>query len=340
VMELLLGAADVDAECAARYRQQMSEPAGLLGLAQQLQANKSPVWRDSARGELFNPSHGLYAALSGGSVPAVEWLLNAPVSFGLNSPESLVDVVQSGNVSLLRALLDPESVEAVKATSVDWCSCMSEALWTARDLQNMEMIRLLFPNTMWVQQLTVWQVGEAVQCNDPFTRQYMFGHLQPAEENIERSAMLWWQEGFPTLLGACMTGRLELLVDVWGFLTRTFRRNPQLFETFGPRLDRALPLCTEGDLTPAMEVLMHDWIYNDRRSKDPFKSDPIVLAARCGHLPAVRLWLAQGIPAQWALSAAVEHGQREVVSCLIAHGADPLGLSSTDQQKLRSLLRV
>jgi len=36
VMELLLVATDVDAECAARYRQQMSEPSVLLLIAQQL----------------------------------------------------------------------------------------------------------------------------------------------------------------------------------------------------------------------------------------------------------------------------------------------------------------
>jgi len=39
------------------------------------------------------------------------------------------------------------------------------------------------------------------------------------------------------------------------------------------------------------------------------------------------------IPAQFTLPAAVKHGQREVVSCLIAHGAYPAELSSAHHQQ-------
>jgi len=88
-----------------------------------------------------------------------------------------------------------------------------------------------------------------------------------------------------------------------------------------------------------MMTLMHARNDSHPRMKDGHLTDQeiVILAAQCGNVAAVRLWLAQGIPAQWALSAAVKHGQREVVAYLIAHGANPLELSSSEQLLLAAM---
>jgi len=165
----------------------------------------------------------------------------------------------------------------------------------------------------------------------------LFRFVEPDEVRVGTSEY-WWRDGFPLLFEAAATGNAVLFGDVWGFVRCTFRTKPELMVAFGDRIDRALQLCTEGDLTPVLMVMMHIWSYNNQRWCTVDWDHPIVLSARCGHLPAVRLWLAQGIPAQWALSAAVKHGQAEVGSCLIAHGASPLELSPSEQQQLESLL--
>jgi len=133
-----------------------------------------------------------------------------------------------------------------------------------------------------------------------------------------------------------MTGNRTLFNDVWNFARRSFVDTPEHYHELESRLSPALQLCSEGDLTPLMMVLIDDT--NDCEYRFiPDDAHPMVLAARYGHLPAVKLWLSRGIRAQIALSAAVRDGQREVVDCLIAHGADPLDLSLPDQQLFQSL---
>jgi len=172
VMELLLGAADVDAECAARYRQQMSQPTGLLGLAQQLRESKSELWSDATRrdGALVEPRHELCAALIGGSVPALEWLMIPPTRCRLESAWPLMQAVTAGSVALVRVLLDPRSVDDLNSNSRQLRSFLTAALNVARESYNFVMIKLLFDSSVPKQNLSLSDIRQAVQANDPFTR--------------------------------------------------------------------------------------------------------------------------------------------------------------------------
>jgi len=329
VMDLLLDAADVDADCAARYRRQMSEPAGLLGVAQHLHERKSPLWNNPQ--DSFKNSYQVSAALCGGSSASLEWLLTPPARSKLVGSSALVQLVREGNVALVRTLVNLQP----NPRTHEWVLSMSDGVRVARETQNFEMIQLLFPQSLLDGNLTFWHVYAAVQANDPFTHRYLFaGDSRADTVHLGSSDYDWRQYGLLTLVGACMTGNLALLENTWRFLRYAFRINNAAFETIDPRIDRAFQLCTDGDLTPVMMVLMKTW--NDTLSPLICEGSkhPIVLAARCGHLPAVRLWLAQGIPAQWALSAAVKHGQAEVVSCLIAHGAKVHEEYSSEQYQI------
>jgi len=340
VMELLLGAADVDAECAARYRRQMSDPAGLLGLAKQLYDYHESKWRDLR--ERKSASQELCAAARGGCIPALELLVKEPFNCGLTkhgAAEIFVAAARSGNVALVRTLLDPRFRQDVQESAVN--HALKPALLAARELRNLEMVQLLFPHTLFKRRVGLRDIRDAVQANDPYTRRYLFGYFEPAEVDIRSSTDVWHQRGLPTLFDACMTGDLKLFEDAWTFVRCSFRSNPDIFNRFGPRVDRGLQLCTEGDLTPIMVTLMQS--FNDDHIPRVVKvtmDDPMILAAAWGHLPAVRLWLGQGVPAQTALSAAVKNGQREVMSCLIAHGANPAKLSASERQQLNALLQA
>jgi len=335
MMELLLGAADVDAECAARYRQQMSEPAGLLGVAQQLRHLNSSYWQHdySVDNAFYLPSQELSTALCGGSVPALEWLLTPLTLCSLISSAPLVHAVRAGNLAVVRALFNPRCIAEVASRGKLPGHLMSDIMRAAREAQNFDLIQLLFPLSLRQQYPSIQDVRDAVQANDPFTRRYLFPPGGSTNVVCDQ-----FSNFIPALRDACMTGHLNLFEDVLAFVRGMLGGTPEVLNTLDSRLDRALQLCTEGDLTPVIMVLMHTW--NDTASLfEDVDSHPIVLCARCGHLPAVRLWLAQGIPAQWALSAAVKHGQREVVSCLIAHGASLTELCLSDQQQLQSLLQ-
>jgi len=328
VMELLLGAADVDAECAARYRQKMSEPSGLLGIAQQLR--QRDCFNDSRLA--FEPEDyelELSTALCGGCIPALKWLLSQPTCGGLKlkSAWPFVQAVQSGNLALVRTLLEPESVQKTE----EWSCIIQPALRAARETQNFEMIHLLFPESLIGPNASVWDVRKVIHANDPFSSQYLFGYFEPAEVDVDDSESEWHEQGLPTLLEACMTGNLALFHDVWTFVRCAFQSSPELFESLSPRIDRALKLCTENDLAPLLMILMPAWSAGETHrdyNLEEVVYHPIQLAAKYGYVSAVQLWLAQGIPAQWALSVAVKHGQREVVACVIANGANLSELSS------------
>jgi len=206
---------------------------------------------------------------------------------------------------------------------------MKAGLRAARDAKNFELIHLLFPQSLQHQHPSFQDVRDAVQANDPFTRRYLFESSGPPPSPATLDNLL---SLIPSLMEACMTGSVTLFDDVWRFVRGAFQGSPALLESLGPRIDRALRLCTEGDLTPLMMVLTELW--NDIETGHiAIANHPMVLAASCGHLPAVRLWLAQGIPAQWALPAALKHDHREVVSCLIAHGAGLSNVSSSEKQR-------
>jgi len=62
-------------------------------------------------------------------------------------------------------------------------------------------------------------------------------------------------------------------------------------------------------------------------------------SAGCNNVPGCSIVAdPKGIPAQWTLPAAVAHGQREMVSSLIAHGAYPVELSSVHHQQQQQQL--
>jgi len=353
VMELLLGAADVDAECAARYREQMNEPAGLLGIAQQLRERMSSLWWSVLREfvPLPNSSDELNAALSGGSIAAVEWLMSLIPPPRLSTYGPFVQAVRSGNLALVRMLNDPRSCLVSRELRLSKIR-IPKFLSAARETRDVDMIKLLFLESLsWSESPSgermyhpaLLDMRAAVQVNDPSACRFLLACYESDESKPTYTAHdIWGLEGLPTLFDACMTGNLEMLGDVWRFVRCAMRNanSPELFHKLQPRIDRVLQLCTEGDLTPVIMVLMTPWHEAVLRYAPEDEDHPMVLAARCGHLPAVRLWLAQGIPAQWALSAAVKHGQREVVSCLIAHGATPSELSPFEQRLQQSLLQA
>jgi len=340
VMELLLGAADVDAECAVRYRQQMSEPAGLLGVAQQLRRRIGFTYHFV----VLDRSHQLdiWAAVTGGCTAALEWLLSHPLSCRLDSTFDLpfCTAVRSGNLALVRTLLESEPLAAAIQGNMGWTLRVRPALCAAREVRNFDMIQLLFPYSLQHQQVYFLSVRDAVRANDPFTRRYLFGCFEPCQIDIGRSSVVWLADGLPLLLEACMTGNLELLEDVWTFTRCAFRSAPKLFETLGPRIDRALKLCTEHDVSPVMMVLMH--ILKDTRPRcvpDGLEGDLMALAVRCGNVAVVRLWVTTCVSVQSYLPLAVKHGCQEVIACLIAHGANPLELSLPEQQRLQLLMQ-
>jgi len=338
VMELLLGAADVDAECAARYRQQMNESGGLLGMAQHLHQHKSAEWlrHGSDFLELQDRSSELWAALIGGSVPALEWLATLSMPRVLDFRWPLLQAVRAGDVAVVRTLLDARHSTAVQSDQIRWRLGVAKALQAAQEMRHDQIVQLLLHLSFETYRVTLSRIRGAIQANDPFTLRYLLEYFKRDCSNSIVNGN-WQYAGLPTLLDACSTGHLALTEALWRFM-RCAYKNTLGLEALDPRMDCALRLCVEGDLTPVMMVLLR--ICNDLSFFFPFHDadHPMVLAARCGHLPAVRLWLAQGIPAQWGLSAAVKHGQREVAACLIAHGASPSELSSTEQPLLQSML--
>ena len=340
VMEVLLAATDVDTETALGYRQQMNQPSGLLGVAQQLRERNSALWFESELENAFSlsPADELCVAMSGNVFAALQWLLSLPTQYRLDSAWPLVEAVRAGNVALVRALFDPRSINELKANNVDWWQLISEGLRAARESQNFELIQLLFHLSLRKQRVSIGDIRKAIQANDPFTHRYLFGHYEP--EPLKKQTPRNWQvKGVSTLMQACMTGNLTLLENVWLFVRAAFGSTPELFQCIEPRIDRALKLCTESDLSPVVMALMTAWSDMDPEY-DPNSDHPIELAAKCGQLAAVKLWLAAGIPAQWALPAAMKHGHRELVSCLLAHGASSSGLSPAQTQLLQSLLQV
>jgi len=329
----------------------MREPDGLLGLAQHMRGlfelDSEAALSDAL--ELAR-SFELCAALSGGSPAALEWAstLHPPPHIAL--PEiggdfPLADAVRANQLELIRIICSERSIAHLlyENLDLDWFEVAVRGLRVARKMQNWEMIRLIFPLTLetFDGRRELLDIKRAVRANDPFTRRYLF-QVKPKILSA-RSLMgsqFHWHEGLPLVMYACMTGRRDLLNDVWRFTRFTFQRSPDLFHVLGPRVGRALRLCTEGDLTPVMTVLMPDWYELPSYVNKIGRRHPMVHAARCGHLPAVRLWLAQGVPAQLALLAAVKHGRREVVDCLIKHGANPSKLSSSSRQLLQALMHA
>ena len=328
VMTILLDAAAIsddgaaDAETTARYRQQMSEPDGPLAIAKELRERYLPAWLFARKQNAFQfePSHELCAALCGRSIARLDWMLSQPTHFALRSNWALEAAVRSGDVDLVRALFNSRSANV---SDPCWASSAAAGLRTARAVRNVELITLLFPHSLhrWKHRGLLSDIADAVEANDPFTRQYLFGHFEPDTVDLKTS----FEIILVNLMLVCMTGNLSLFDDVWVFVQRMVARRPLLFEVLGPRINRARQCCADGDLTPLTMVLIQA---SSEQARDRLyfageSQHPILLAAKCGNLPAVRLWLAQGIPAQWALCTATKHGQQEVISCLIAHGADP-----------------
>ena len=157
-----------------------------------------------------------------------------------------------------------------------------------------EAIQLLFPHSLAGPGLSVEDVCQAVRANDRFTREYLFDHIKPELVAGRASRKQWVMEGLRTLMEACMTGNRTLFCDVWRFVRHAFVSTPDHYRTLEPRLDRALQLCTDGDLTPLMMVLVDDTLDVDSM---PYEVHAMFLAARCGHLPAVKLWSSRGVRA-------------------------------------------
>ena len=335
VLDLLLGASDVDSECLAQYRQYLDLPGGLLTLAQLLHTRNAVRWtKVELDVDLFHErADALAAALCGGHLRALEWLLAPSTRCPLKHTWALSEAVRAGSTDVVRLVLQPQYREQLNMNSFSGLGKIVLALVAARQMKNLDLIKLLFSAS--VRQVSLNDVRAAVQADDPFTREYLFGHVEPCvQDNPDERH---FKVGLLLLMEACMTGHLVLFQDVWRFALPSLSLVPRVFAALEPRINRALPLCAEGDLTPLMMVLMDD--VNEAFTRYEFdKPDHVImLAARCGHLPAVKLWLAAGIPAQMALHAAVKHDQREVIRHLIAHGAAPSKLGAANYALFQSL---
>ena len=283
VMELLLGAADLNDEQGAQYPQRMIEPAGLLGIARQLRELHIHDWQNFSMHLYFESAHELTAALNGGSASALEWITTQPTFFGLHGFVPISEAVTNGTTALVRVMLDPRFMNPLKARWPHWKETVLDSLRAARATHNFEMIQLLFPYSLEHERPSLRDLRRAVRANDPFTRRYLFGHFEPFQVAAETAVDVWRREGIRTLMNACMVGNLGMLEDVYRFVRCTFQCKPELFDTLGPRIDRALLLCKEGDLTPVLMVMMQHWCeqkYIRRRSSDIARSK-MGPSARC-----------------------------------------------------------
>jgi len=320
---------------------QMNEPAGLLGMAQQMHERAAA----SAIGSRF-PHYKLEAsaALHGGSIAALEWILSRAGPLVLDDRSFAEAAKNPDKFGMFRCLLDSRTIGVLKerVQPENFLDIMQKCLHVARTVRNFELIALLFPHTLdHMRGLTRDDIHDAVEDNDPFTRQYLFGihDCKLATEDLHPDGLVF--DVLRVLLQACGTGNLALFIDTWDCVRYMYQPVPELFNAIGLRIDQAVRICTSDDLTPVMMVLTNAWdndLSTPTRRSDDFPY--IARAARWDNLPVVRLWLAAGRPAHLALHAAVKHRQRAVATYLIAHGADPSELSASDQQLLQSLLQA
>jgi len=345
VMELLLGAADVDAECAAGYRQQMGEPAGLLDLAERMRWCHKDLWDSHLssivkykKGERVVVKHvcaerqdALCAALCGANIEAVRWLLTSFSEHVLFSAVSLNAAMLAGDHELVSTLLDPQWVSGLRERSGGiWSICIGEFLLLARNLRNFRLTKLLFNEQLRCTGSNFHWIQGAVHANDAFSHQYLFNHRVVRQQPI--LLLPDAQDGLDLLMAACMTGGRRLCLDVWRWVRRAIRKTRKRFWRLIPRVKCALKLCKDGDTTPLMMVLLEG---TDTKLADD--DHPMFFAAQCGNLAAVQLWLKRGVPARLhdceALCRAVKYGHKAVAACLIAHGAELAALPRTLQEQ-------
>jgi len=316
VMELLLGVADPNAEWVVQVRQQMTEPAGLLTIARQLHETHSAEWANALEDEddafSFDMGYELMSALNGGARAALEWIITSHPQ--QDSDEGtvltpLAEAMGASSITLIR----------IVATAPYFGTVLSEFFWIdvlrfARETKNFQICPHLLQLSCDIldEPLGLFHLEHALEINDPFTCRYLLGYFQihpPIQPD-------WQSDCLQCLMFASMGGHVSLLEETWNFFAAIMPHTHSAFlEMIEHRIIPALQLCTEGDLTPVLMVLHELSVHSG------YDTEAMELAASCGHLPAVRLFLARGIPAQYALAAAVTNGQREVVDCLIAHGA-------------------
>jgi len=340
VMELLLGAADVDAECAARYRQQMIEPAGLLGVAQGLLSAHMTSWRQCRIPTAFfseGETTPLNTALIAGNIPAVRWLLDHPAAPALlASARPVIALGRSGNIEALQVLLQSHSIRGLSKNV--WSNAIQHGLAVARAARLPDMIRLL--HNEWVacgKSFSLDNLQKALECNDPLCREYAAAPFPVSSDRNARSDIL---TRYSLIMSACMLTDLALLQDVVALCRRVF---PKLQDDISASLERAVQLCTAEDMTPVM-MLMLDGSHGSTSVYSAFSSGaghPVLLAALSGNVSAVKLWLAKGVNVQVrdneALKRAVQYRHRAVAALLLSNGADPNALSPADRVTLREL---
>jgi len=334
VMELLLGAADVDAECAARYRQQMSEAAGLLGVAQAMLSEHARSWDESGLPMVFVAAREptpLDTALLCGHIPAVQWLLNRPDAPAvLGSGRPMVSIVQSGNMEALQVLLQSQSIRS--NCDIGWPAVVEIGLAAARTARSPDMIRLLY-NEVIGNQLSLEELLKALQWNDPLCREHVTAPF-PVSPYRDARAHIWLR--YSLIMSACMLTDLALLQDIVALCRRVLQK---LQDGISASLERAVQLCTADDMTPVMMLM----VYGSYGSliMGSGQGHPFLVAARSGNVPAVKLWLAKGINAQLldneALKRAVQYRHRAVAALLLSNGADPNALSPADRATLHQL---
>jgi len=306
VMELLLNAADVDAECAAQYRQQMHEPAGLLGVAQMLWHTNMLSWGDPQALVLFSDESvdAISAALHGRHAAAVEWLLTPPTRCRLDDADAIVAALNAGDTDLIHLLLHPRSVGTLRDASVGWSSIMRRALGAVQDAPNFELFPLLFDQS-FPSGVSLEDISDAIWSKHPRMIKYA---LDGTRDSIPY---------YEIFFDLCMMGDRQMLEHAWRSFLRCDTGRSNANKYLRPYLCQAFQLCTNDDLTPmvmALAALMTGcgrltFFVNSSKHR-------LLLAAMYGNMPCVKLLLAHGACPRLALPLAVKHQQHEVAAYL------------------------